>query len=430
MTEPEGARAALPRADGRLDADRAAAGEQRRPRRDPGARRRCAAARSRCTRTRSTRRSRCPSERAARIALRTQQVLAHEAGVTDTADPLGGSYYVEALTDELEARAWELIERVDELGGAVAAIEQGFVQGEIEAAAYAWTRAVEAGERSIVGVNAFVEEASERDRAAPDRPGGRAAPGRADARACAPGATRPRRSGRSRACARPRAGRRTCSRRCATRSRALCTVGEVCGVLREEWGTTTDALRAPAAATYGQAVADPARLADVPGAGRPRPRRLRRADGARAPRARARARARRARPARRREAALPRAAAAGARGAPARRRLGALPRPVRADRASSVDAPLVVTAHGRDVRNVGAIPGIAALTRRVVRRASDGDRRLRLPPPRARDEAARGARQDRGRRLGRRPRALPARSREPRRALGRERPGVRRASAA
>src|SRR6266436_4436255 len=79
-----------------------------------------------------------PSERAARVALRTQQLLAHEAGGTDTADPLGGSYFIEALTDELEAKAWELIQRIDELGGAVAAVEQGFVQGEIEQAAFRW----------------------------------------------------------------------------------------------------------------------------------------------------------------------------------------------------------------------------------------------------------------------------------------------------
>src|ERR687896_141886 len=94
-----------------------------------------------------------PSERSARIALRTQQVLAHEAGGTDTADPLGGSYFVEALTDELEARAWELIERVDEIGGAVAAVEQGFVQDEIDEAAFRYTAEVESGERVIVGVN-------------------------------------------------------------------------------------------------------------------------------------------------------------------------------------------------------------------------------------------------------------------------------------
>jgi methylmalonyl-CoA mutase N-terminal domain/subunit len=102
-----------------------------------------------------------PTERAARIALRTQQLLAHEAGGTDTADPLGGAYFIEALTDELEASARELIERVDELGGAVAAIESGFVQGEIERAAFAYQREVESGERVIVGVNRFVEEDEE-----------------------------------------------------------------------------------------------------------------------------------------------------------------------------------------------------------------------------------------------------------------------------
>jgi methylmalonyl-CoA mutase, N-terminal domain len=102
-----------------------------------------------------------PSERAAHIALRTQQLLAHEAGGTDTADPLGGAYFIEALTDELEARAWELIERVDELGGAVAAIEQGFVQDEIEQAAFEYQRQVEASERVIVGVNRFQEDESE-----------------------------------------------------------------------------------------------------------------------------------------------------------------------------------------------------------------------------------------------------------------------------
>jgi methylmalonyl-CoA mutase N-terminal domain/subunit len=102
-----------------------------------------------------------PSERSARIALRTQQLLAHEAGGTDTADPLGGAYFIEALTEELEARAWELIERVDELGGAVAAIEQGFVQDEIEQAAFEYQREIEAGERVIVGVNRFQEDESE-----------------------------------------------------------------------------------------------------------------------------------------------------------------------------------------------------------------------------------------------------------------------------
>src|SRR5205809_5373972 len=103
-----------------------------------------------------------PTEHAARIALRTQQIIAAEAGTIDTADPLGGSFYVESLTDELELRAWELIERMDEAGGAVAAVESGFVQEEIERAAFDFQQQVEAGERVIVGVNAFEEESGER----------------------------------------------------------------------------------------------------------------------------------------------------------------------------------------------------------------------------------------------------------------------------
>src|SRR5438874_12367740 len=102
-----------------------------------------------------------PTERSAKLALRTQQILAAEGGALDTADPLGGSYFVEALTDELEARAWELIGRVDELGGAVEAIEQGFVQGEIEAAAFLHQQEVESGTRVSVGVDRFPEAAGE-----------------------------------------------------------------------------------------------------------------------------------------------------------------------------------------------------------------------------------------------------------------------------
>jgi methylmalonyl-CoA mutase, N-terminal domain len=94
-----------------------------------------------------------PSEAAARLALRTQQVLAAETGVTDTVDPLAGSYFVERLTDEVEARARELMARVEELGGAVAAIERGFQKQEIERSAYDQLRAVERGEREVVGVN-------------------------------------------------------------------------------------------------------------------------------------------------------------------------------------------------------------------------------------------------------------------------------------
>src|SRR6186713_1524945 len=102
-----------------------------------------------------------PTERSAHVALRTQQILANEAGGTDTADPFGGAYFIEALTDELEAAARELIERVDEVGGAVAAIEQGFVQREIEDAAYKHTAAVESGEKVIVGVNRYQEAEAE-----------------------------------------------------------------------------------------------------------------------------------------------------------------------------------------------------------------------------------------------------------------------------
>jgi methylmalonyl-CoA mutase N-terminal domain/subunit len=102
-----------------------------------------------------------PTERSARIALRTQQILQHEAGGTDTADPLAGSYFVETLTRELEERAWELIERIDELGGAVAAVEQGFQQREIEEAAYVFEQQVEAGERVVVGVNHYAEDDEE-----------------------------------------------------------------------------------------------------------------------------------------------------------------------------------------------------------------------------------------------------------------------------
>jgi len=102
-----------------------------------------------------------PTERSARIALRTQQILQHEAGGTDTADPLAGSFFVESLTTELEERARELIARIDELGGAVAAVEQGFQQHEIEEAAYRFERQVEAGERVVVGVNSFTEDDEE-----------------------------------------------------------------------------------------------------------------------------------------------------------------------------------------------------------------------------------------------------------------------------
>ena len=96
-----------------------------------------------------------PTEVSARIALRTQQILAFESRVADVVDPFAGSYLVESLTDELEARAAALLAKVDDLGGMVSAIEKGFPQREIQNAAYAYQKAVEKGEQVVVGVNKF-----------------------------------------------------------------------------------------------------------------------------------------------------------------------------------------------------------------------------------------------------------------------------------
>ncbi len=100
-----------------------------------------------------------PTEEAARIALRTQQIVAFESGAADTVDPLAGSYFVESLTDEVEQKSWELIKQIDEMGGSVQAIEQGFMQDEIARSAYACQQAIENQDKIIVGVNKFhIEE--------------------------------------------------------------------------------------------------------------------------------------------------------------------------------------------------------------------------------------------------------------------------------
>ena len=96
-----------------------------------------------------------PSEDSVRIALRTQQIIAHESGVADTVDPLAGSYFVEYLTDEIETRAQEYIDKIDAMGGALAAIESGYIQREIQESAYRWQRAVDQKEQIVVGVNDF-----------------------------------------------------------------------------------------------------------------------------------------------------------------------------------------------------------------------------------------------------------------------------------
>jgi methylmalonyl-CoA mutase, N-terminal domain len=176
-----------------------------------------------------------PTERSARIALRTQQIVAHEAGGTDTADPLGGAYFIEELTNELEERAWELMGRVDELGGAVAAIEQGFVQGEIEQAAFRYQQDVEAGNRVIVGVNRYVEAEEEQielhrlDPESERRQVERTARVRAERHG----------AGAEAALAELRrvaAGDANLLHPLREALRARCTIGEICDVLREEWG--------------------------------------------------------------------------------------------------------------------------------------------------------------------------------------------------
>jgi methylmalonyl-CoA mutase N-terminal domain/subunit len=109
-----------------------------------------------------------PSESAARLALRTQQILAHETGVAQTVDPLAGSYYLESLTDTLEREARELLDHVAKLGGAARAIETGYFQRAIGQVAYEYQRAVERGEVVVVGVNQFTDDAQQVDLRAPD----------------------------------------------------------------------------------------------------------------------------------------------------------------------------------------------------------------------------------------------------------------------
>jgi methylmalonyl-CoA mutase, N-terminal domain len=177
-----------------------------------------------------------PTERAVRIAVRTQQLLAREAGGTDTADPLGGAYFIESLTDDLEERARELIAHVDELGGAVAAVEQGFVQHEIEEAAFAYAQEVESGERVIVGVNRYQEEEPEPielhriDPEAERRQLERTARIRAERDPSAAEAAL--------ACVREAAqGPENLLPPMRDALAARCTIGEICNVLREEFGT-------------------------------------------------------------------------------------------------------------------------------------------------------------------------------------------------
>ena len=179
-----------------------------------------------------------PSERAARIAVRTQQVLAHESGVADTVDPLGGSYFVEALTDEIEDRAGQLIARVDELGGSVEALE--FIRAEVEESAYAYHERMRTGQDVVVGVNRYVTEevddteilklSNEPERAQVERL--KEFKARRDAHAVSARLDELRETCRGRGSLMP-------PLRAALA--ASCTVGEVCGTMREEFGEYREA---------------------------------------------------------------------------------------------------------------------------------------------------------------------------------------------
>jgi len=179
-----------------------------------------------------------PTEQAQRMALRTQQIIAHETGAGDTIDPLAGSYYVEWLTNELEREAQAIIDRVDDLGGAVASIESGYMQTEIQEAAVAYQREIESGERIIVGVNDFIDEEDQPpiifrpNTTVGDEQIARLAKVRAsrDQRAVDSSLAALREAARGDGPLMPSI---------LEAVRAYATVGEMCGVLREEWGDYT-----------------------------------------------------------------------------------------------------------------------------------------------------------------------------------------------
>ncbi len=176
-----------------------------------------------------------PTEKAARLALRTQQVIAYETDVTKTVDPFAGSYVVESMTDDIEAAALALIQAVEDKGGAVAAIEQGFQKSEIERSAYRVQLEIDEGERTVVGVNRYIARRGGGLRPPPRRPADRAGPEAASAAvACRAGQRRRQGGPRRAAGGRPRQRQRPLSH--AGRPRARATGGEVAHALREVWG--------------------------------------------------------------------------------------------------------------------------------------------------------------------------------------------------
>ena len=176
---------------------------------------RCSAARSRLHTNSYDEALALPTEEAVRLALRTQQIIAHETGVTNTIDPLGGSYFVEALTDRMEQAAYEYFGKIEELGGMVEAVKKNFPQREIADASWHYQEEVDAGQRLVVGVNRYAAGRRAADRDPAHRPGARAQADRTP-----PGHARaPRRRGRRAHARDPEGGgRRTRTATSCTRS--------------------------------------------------------------------------------------------------------------------------------------------------------------------------------------------------------------------
>ena len=178
-----------------------------------------------------------PTEKAQRIAVRTQQIIAEETGVTNTVDPLGGSYYVEWLTDELEREARRLLDEIDERGGAVACIETGWMQQLIQDEAYRTERAIAVGDKVIVGVNRYTEtEEGGAATALPPRRTRDGRAGRAARRRIAPSVTRRLSTWRSRPSSSAATSDETLMPRILDAVRAEATLGEICGALRAVFG--------------------------------------------------------------------------------------------------------------------------------------------------------------------------------------------------
>ncbi len=176
-----------------------------------------------------------PTEEAQQLALRSQQIIAEETGAADTVDPLAGSYYVEWLTGELEAQAQSILDRVEDIGGAVSAIEGGYMQSEIQEASVAYQREVESGERIVVGVNQYVDE--DEDATPIFRPNTTVIDAQLKRLAQVRGARDEAAVGASLAGLREAArGDASLMEPVLDAVRSYATLGEMCGVLREEWG--------------------------------------------------------------------------------------------------------------------------------------------------------------------------------------------------